>query len=232
MSFTDVAISERAATDMLKEIVKDIAVVGETRRGHMLESVSFAGNGLAKKGGDKVAPAIVSLLASPSCTLRSLDLSFNRFDDEEWMKLAEVITACTTLTYLDVRQTLTVPYAVLGKIGEELLRATSECKLKSLRCNHFDILDGQEEVNLEEVPLHLGPVTLLAGVLKHNEEVTTLNLSATGIDDEGMDSLLVALQDNSSLEMINLRYNRLAKSSLAKLDEVGAQRIPPLTLEY
>ena len=125
-----------------------------------------------------------------------------------------------------------MPYAVLGKIGEELLRATSECKLKSLRCNHFDILDGQEEVNLEEVPLHLGPVTLLAGVLKHNEEVTTLNLSATGIDDEGMDSLLVALQDNSSLEMINLRYNRLAKSSLAKLDEVGAQRIPPLTLEY
>lgn len=224
LSFIDVNLSERSASDMLKEVIKDLTVVGEQRRGHLIETLSFAGNGLSKKGSEKPSVQLVGMVAHPSCNLTSLDLSYNQFDEEEWARLAEVLGTSTCLTHLDIRQEVSVDASVHDRIGADLLEPSSGSRLCEMRCNAFDLITGVDTLELTEQPLDRGTVRLLAGVLRHNRILKRLHLTANDMDDDSVDVLTLALQWNLTLEWIGIDCTPLATATKTRVQQLAAQR--------
>ena len=69
-------------------------------------------------------------------------------------------------------------------IGEMLLQPASKSSLAYMRCDAFDVLDGDKTLSLRERPLVKGAMRLLTGLLKNNRDVQELDLSATGLQRE------------------------------------------------
>ena len=229
LNFIDVGLSDVRATELLKGILTDYDS-GEKSRSRLIESISLAGNGLSKV----VSTMAGQLISHPRCRLTSLDLSFNKFEASEWLGLAEIVGKSSTLTFLDMRSSIAVPDSVFGAFGEELLRSPSMAALCYIRCNAFDVLRGAPLLRFEEQTLDRGCVLLLAGVLSHNVEVTSLDLTASGVDDEGVAHLGRALAANPKLplERISLRHNLIAAPTRTALGKAAEGRTISLVVEY
>ena len=86
--------------------------------------------------------------------------------------------------------------------------------------------------SLREKALDPGAVLLLAGLLRHNRILTHLDLTATGITNDGALALAVALGENVVIKTLLLKYNpSLDENAKSSLRAVAKSRVPALSVE-
>jgi len=148
---------------------------------------------------------MAELLKSKS-TLQWLDLQATSIDGRS---LAYAIKMNAALTYLDVRDTRLWDDAVFLTVGSSLLVKGCVSRLSYLRCADYELLPGMSTLNLQEHTLGVGTLHLLAALLRRNSELTELDLTATDMDERAADAFSLALEENTSLKRLALRYNHL-----------------------
>uniref|UniRef100_A0A7S2HYJ0 Disease resistance R13L4/SHOC-2-like LRR domain-containing protein n=1 Tax=Haptolina brevifila TaxID=156173 RepID=A0A7S2HYJ0_9EUKA len=149
---------------------------------------------------------VMGELLKNNATVQWLDIQATSIDGRS---LAYSLKMNSTLTYLDVRQAPLWDDAVFHTIGNALLEKGCKSPLCYLRCDAFDLLPGVTMLSLKEVALGIGTLVLLAALLRRNTELRELDLSATDTDGRGAEALRLALESNSSLTRMTLRYNHL-----------------------
>jgi len=149
---------------------------------------------------------IMSELLKGKCAVQWLDLQATNIDGRS---LAYALKINSTLTYLDVRDTPYWDDQVFQALGHALLEKNSKSQLSYLRCDTFDLLPAMTTLSLQEVALAMGTFLLLAALVRHNTELCELDLSATDTDERGAEALGIALEANTSLTRLTLRYNHL-----------------------
>ena len=182
--------------------------------------------------GREAMAELIELLSSSACGLERLDLSFTQ---AEAAPLVQVLRSSASLTALDVRK---VPHmaALYQTVGELLLQPGNACKLAYARCDAFELLEGTPALSLRETDMSEeavpGGLALLAGLLKHNASVKELDLTAADVGPEGAKCLAQALEANTALSTLRLRYNpALDDAAREALREAAALRSTPLVLE-
>lgn len=97
--------------------------------------------------------------------------------------------------------------ATLEAIGDVLLQPASISRLAYVRCDAFEVMEGESTLNLRERLLLGGAMRLITGLLKNNRDVQELDLGATGLQVEWAALLLQTLECNPVLTSIHLPYN-------------------------
>ena len=112
--------------------------------------------------------------------------------------------------------------AVLGEaLGDMLLLADSSSRLAHMRCDAFEVLEGEASLSLRERRLPRGAMRLLTGLLKNNTTVQKLDLAATGVEKAWAATLVGLLRLNPSLRSVHLDHNPdLDASSQASLTAI------------
>jgi len=143
------------------------------------------------------------LLVHSACALTRLDLSYTQIDG---YPLVQAMKSNASLTSLDVRY---VPRFsdLYDSIGEMLLDRSGKCRIGYLRCDAFDVLEGESVLSLRERPLDKAATRLLAGLLRHNTSLHDLDLSATDLEPEGASQLVGVLETNTTLAALRLAFN-------------------------
>jgi len=172
--------------------------------------------------------ALSEMLSHDRCALRSLDVSATEVDGWE---LVQALKGNSSLTALDVRMVprMTVLFQTLA---DALLQRESRCRIQFLRCDAFQLLEGHTHVSLREKALDPGAVRLLAGLLRHNRILTNLDLTATGITNDGALALATALGENTAMKTLLMKYNpSLDDNAKSSLRAVAKMRAPALSVE-
>ena len=129
--------------------------------------------------GGEVGPAgmqeLHELLTSEACELTRLDLCSALVDGP---RLLAALKVNASLTSLDVRFVTQFPN-LHTPLAEVLLSANAISRLGYLRCDAFELPEGQTSVSLRERTLDKAATRLLAGILRRNTTVRELELSAT-----------------------------------------------------
>ena len=201
------------------EAAKLISEIHSSRMGKMVSALHLGSNTLEHDA----SAAASAWLRSPSCVLRSLDLSYTG-QMVDWIALCAGLHANASLTFLDVRAWPPVADSVLGTLGRSLLDAGSPLSLRFARTNAFDVLEGISKLSLEETAMGTGAICMLAGVLKHNAMVREVNLSAAGVTSEGAAALAIALRANSAVAVLRLLHNPLESAGLKHIHEAIEER--------
>jgi len=149
------------------------------------------------------ALALQELLMSQTCALRSLDLSSTKLDG---FTLLQALRGNSSLTSLDVRLIPGIS-ALYQSLGDTLLQEGAMCRLGFLRCDAFDVLEGEKVLSLKEKPLEAGASRLLAGLLKHNKVLTDVDLTATDMEKSEAVSFAAVLEFAESLQCLRLQHN-------------------------
>ena len=168
---------------------------------------------------------LVSELLKGKCAVEWLDLHGTGVDGRS---LAFSIKMNATLTYLDVRSAPRWDDAVFHVVGSALLEKGCRSQLRYLRCDEFELLPGTSAISLCERALGIGAFHLLAAMLRHNSELRDLDLSATDADQRGAVALATALESNTTLSRLSLRYNHFDDEALELLHSLAR---PGLELE-
>ena len=155
--------------------------------------------------GVEAMTALAKLLTADTCCLKRLDVSFTRIDARA---LVEALKTNGSLTALDVRKVPKMA-AEYGVLGELLLAPGSKCRLGYLRCDAFELLEGEASLSLREAPIDKGAAQLLTGLLKtNNRTLRELDLAATGFEIDWATALITALPaSGASLTALHLPYN-------------------------
>ena len=201
------------------EAAKLISEIHSSRMGKMVSALHLGSNTLEHDA----SAAASAWLRSPSCVLRSLDLSYTG-QMVDWKVLCAGLHANASLTFLDVRAWPPVADSVLGTLGRSLLDPGSPLSLRFARTNAFDVLEGISKLSLEETAMGTGAICMLAGVLKHNAMVREVNLSAAGVTSEGAAALAIALRANSAVAVLRLLHNPLESAGLEHIHEAIEER--------
>jgi len=183
---------------------------------------------MSDMGGD-AAMELQGLLSSNECALRSLDVS--SCTELDCGLLVQAFRSNRSLTALDVRN---VPsfLANCSSIADVLLNQTSACRLGFLRCDAFDMVEGQELLSLHETPLEPAMVRLIAGLVKRNDVLRELDLCATDLEISGATAIACALEFNSTLSALRLTYNpRLEEKEKIALFEAAERHKGKVRLE-
>ena len=69
-------------------------------------------------------------------------------------------------------------------IGTMLLQPATKSPLAYMRCDAFDVLEGEAHLSLRERVLLPGAIRLLTGLLKNNRDLQELDFAATGLRKE------------------------------------------------
>merc|ERR1711871_917889 len=104
------------------------------------------------------------LLTSEDCSLVSLDLSFTQVDGWAFVQSLKRNSSLTSLNLLSVPK-VEIMYQ---EICKELLAASSVSRLGYLRCDAFDLHEGEKVLTLCEQPVDPKATQLLAALLKNN----------------------------------------------------------------
>jgi len=159
---------------------------------------------------------LAELLKMESCTLRMLDLSNTQVESD---KLATALASNKSLTSLDVRcvPKMSDSFEVMAGM---LLNDEATSSLAYMRCDAFDVLEGESVLNLRERRLGAGAMRLLTGLLKNNREVQELDLSATNLQTDWVLYLIdvIAASPKSTINTLNIPYN-------PAIDEVGQRAL-------
>ena len=161
---------------------------------------------------------MAEMLKMSGCALRWLDIRSTSIDGRS---LAFAIKVNPTLTYLDVRETPRWDDTVFYAVGSTLLDKGCTSQLRYLRCDSFDVLPSVDALELPERALGLGVVHALAAVIRRNDELRTLDLTATDVDTRGALALAMALESNTSLTRLILKYNHLDDTAQATLRDAA-----------
>lgn len=158
---------------------------------------------------------LLDLLKAESCILRHLDVSNTQIDGAA---LVAALATNKSLTSLDVRK---VPKMdeTFATIGETLLAAESTSQLAYLRCDMFEVLEGEVLLSLRERPMGKALMALLTGLLRNNRDVQELDLAATCLQKEWALALLQkGLAANPVVTSVNMPYN-------PAIDEAGQREL-------
>jgi len=149
---------------------------------------------------------LCNLLTRKECILRTLDVSNTQIDGNA---LVQALSRNSSLRSLDVRL-VTAMTDVYESLGDMLLAPDATCRLSYLRCDAFDVHEGESALSLRERPLAQGAMRLLTGLLRHNRDVADLDLVATGMLPEWATMLIQTLGANpatTSVKSVQLTFN-------------------------
>jgi len=164
-----------------------------------ISALHLSGSGIDSNG----LKALTTLLAMPSCALQSLDLSNTTVDGA---LLAKALKANSSLASLDVRGVpkMAESYEALGAM---LFEPAKVSHLAFLRCDLFELVEGEAALSLRERRLDVGGMTLLMGLLTNNTTLVDLDLGATNLQKEWTPLLMELFKVNSTLMAVHLIYN-------------------------
>ena len=122
-----------------------------------------------------------------------------------------------------------------------LLGGGSPCKLCCLRCDQFELVEGQTSLSLRERPFVGGELRLLIGLIKHNPFIEELDLSATDLESDAanlsspgtyeMQQLSAILGAHPSLRELKMEYNpAIDQATREKLRSAAAKEESPINL--
>jgi len=146
---------------------------------------------------------LAELLKMKGCRLRMLDVSNTKLDGAA---LVSMLDTNASVTSLDVRM---VPQMAdsYEAIGDMLLKPDSASSIAYMRCDAFEVLEGEAIISLREQSLSAGSMRLLTGLLKNNRDVQELDLAATSLQKSWVAALLDMLASNPTVTKIELPYN-------------------------
>ena len=169
------------------------------RRYVQLHALSLASNGLK----DLKASGLIEVLRMEDCALTSLDVSSNPLNGAMVLR---ALKFNTSLTYVNVRGTELDDDGVRD-FGAMLLTEGFVCPIKTLSCDHFEVRAETKALSFANTQLGSPILTLLFGILKLNEAITSLDLTGVGVDAAAMLALETALSVNRTLTKLDLRDN-------------------------
>ena len=159
--------------------------------------------------------SLTSMLMQETCLLHTLDISHTKVGAA---KLTAALTSNSSLTSLDVRGVPSMSGS-FEAIGDMLLLADSKSRLAHIRCDAFEVLEGEILLSLREQHLEYGAVRLLTGLLKNNRTLQDLDFAATGLKKAWAATLVGTLTANTALRALHFDYNAdLDPASQAELD--------------
>ena len=168
------------------------------------------------------------LLKADDCTLQALDLSFTQVDG--WA-LVNALKKNSSLTSLNLTSVPKMD-AMYENISATLLAKDSVLRLGYLRCEAFDLAEGVKSLSLREEPILPVALRLLAALLRHNNKLEELDLTAVDMEKDGATSLAAMLEFNQSLNKLMCAFNpALDFISKIKLSEAVAKFRPSMSLE-
>ena len=217
LNLSDLDVSDKSVKELLRRMRLGKQVVegpyGQVSALH-LAAAEIGREGLA---------SMQELLMSQTCALSSLDLSRTQVDG--WT-LVQALRGNSSLTSLDVRRVPSIGN-VLQQMGDMLLQKGGICRIGYVRCDAYEVLEGEKVLNLREHELSSGAARLLAGLLKHNPELTDVDLSATDLEPDGADALASALEFNSALTALRMAYNPALDTAVKDNLRAAADRWKP-----
>jgi len=155
---------------------------------------------------------LAAVLKMDKCPIRVLDLSNTQLDVPALVKSLETNS---TLRSLDVRKVSTMVES-LERIGAMLLKEDSVSCLAYMRCDAFDVVEGEKLLLLRERPMLHGAMLLLTGLFRHNRDVLEVDLAATSLKKEWVITLIETLaKARSTVSALNLAFN----SALSEADQ-------------
>ena len=146
---------------------------------------------------------LAEYLKLETCILRTLDLSNTHIDAAA---ISQALALNSSLRSVDVRAIPKMAES-FEKLGDMLLQPNSTSRLAYIRCDAFEVLEGETVLSLRERPLVKGAMRLLTGLLKHNREVLELDLAATRLQKDWATTLIEAIATNPSITAVNLPFN-------------------------
>ena len=179
----------------------------------------------------KETKKLADLLTTMYANITSLDLSFNEIQDDGAIAIGDSLKSHKALKELKLREcgitakgakALAGALSVNGvitfmdvsnnSIGDEGMRTigkallgTRTSKLGSLKCDAFELPVGATSLDLRgKRPIGSAAATLLAGVVKHNAVLKTVDVSHNSqIEGEAAQQLAAAALGSASLEMLS-----------------------------
>jgi len=168
------------------------------------------------------------LIGFEDCTLQALDLSFTQVDGASLIRSLKNNSSLTSLTLLSVPKIDNI-YETISTL---LTTPGSKTQLGYLRCDAFDLPEGEKHLSLKEATIQPVAMKLLAALLKHNHALQELDLTASDIEKEGASALASVLEFNQGLTALRLPYNpALDERSKQALTAAVEQFKPTLHLE-
>jgi len=172
--------------------------------------------------------ALQELLMSQMCILTSLDLSSTAIDG--WA-LIQALRGNATVTSLDVRRVPGIA-SMFEAVGDLLLQEGGICRIGYMRCDAYDILEGDKVISLRERVIGQGAAKLLAGLLKHNDSIVDLDLTATDLEKVSVEAIAAVFAFNEALTVLRLTFNpQLDGEAKAALTAAAEKWKPTLRLE-
>ena len=146
-----------------------------------------------------------TMLKLKTCNIRYLDISNTQVDGSA---LATALSSNVSLRSLDVRMVPKMAES-FETIGSMLLKPESTSRLAYLRCDAFEVLEGETVLTLRERPMGKGAMRLLSGLLRNNKEVIELDLSATNLHKESAMTLVETFcaTPSTPITAVHLTYN-------------------------
>ena len=202
LKFQEPAINDHSATAM-GDLISSLPA---------LLKLDLSNCRLSAVGGKKLAQALENTTSS---TLRELYLSHNALGDDGTAALGDALKCCSNLLVLDVR---------LNKIGtvglSSLAKAiASNPALLALRIGEEFVMPGRR---FEEKDMQA-----LADMLVHNKNLRKLYMEDASFHDQGMQLILKALEQNTTLQDWNFSCFSTASLRLliSKLSELHLKKI-------
>jgi len=228
---SEVKLSDRDVREVIKRMRQRGGLAGGAHYARVtalhLGCATGASSLASTEVGNESMDALVELLSADGCVLTSLDLSFTLADGR---RLVNALRSNASLTVLDVRKIprMRDSYDALAAV---LLQPSCSCPLGFLRCDDFELHQGEEVLDLRERRLAPGATKLLAGLLRFNGTLKELDLTATDVDTEGAQAILATLETNTTLTALRLAHNPQLDSGVKVALEAAAAGLPSLELE-
>ena len=193
LDLSSIGLSDRGARKLF-----DAVMSGEYPA---LHSLLLSGNTLK----DLKANGLVDMLRAEDCPLTALDVSSNPLSGAMVLRSLKFNSS---LTYLNVCGT-ELDDAGVHDFGQMLLQSDCSCPIRALSCDHFEVRAETTAISFAgKGDVSSSILTLLCGILRLNQAVTTLDLSGVKMDNEAAVALETALKDNRALTSIDLRDNK------------------------
>lgn len=222
--YNECKLSDRLLVNLFRRVrtgSEDTSYYRLTRKLHL--AASEVGRGAMQE--------LQDLLTSDDCSLQALDLSFTQVDGWALVQSLKNNSSITSLNLFSVPKI----EIIYENISTMLLSGTAKTRLGYLRCEAFDLPEGQKALILRETPIQPVAMKLLAALLKHNTTLQELDLTASDIEKEGATALAGVLQFNTTLTVLRVTYNpaldEACKTSLREAVDKFRPNGPQLTLD-
>jgi Ran GTPase-activating protein (RanGAP) involved in mRNA processing and transport/GTPase SAR1 family protein len=192
----------------------------------VLISVDLSGNVISQEGKKLLAVALLKSSTTQLGAIQCDEWKINQWDSaatlsdmqlgfEDIALIGAALKVNGRLTSVMLNGTKVDPS---GKqlLGDALL-SSSVSQVESLVCDDWCITDATLELDLCDKGLQTEDAALLAGVLKYNTHLISLNLSRNAITGNGGKNIAEALTSNKTLQTIDLSGNALGEGAVVAL---------------